>query len=182
MAEIAADESAAAAGDKKTGKPGLLQGKKKWWVIGGGIVGLLLLMYLIHQGQASNAAAGDNTAASNIDPATGYPTGSPADLAALGASGTTASAPSSAYPMPDTTTNNTTNTTTNNYTTTPGAVPNVKGMTITQALAALKSAGYKGNVTTPNLARGTSYIIGSQTAYQTGALAGTVNLEAVKKK
>jgi hypothetical protein len=183
MAEVNPDESASGAGEKKTGKLLDPKDKKSKWILGGLALLVVVIIYMIHRGQEQNAAA--NTASSstpsNIDPATGYPTGSPADLAALGQSGSVASTPSSSYPMGDTstTTNNTTNN--NTYTTTPGAVPNVKGMTIKQALAALSAAGYKGNVTTPNLARGTSYIIGSQTPYQTGALAGTVNLEAVKK-
>jgi hypothetical protein len=81
----------------KSGKPGKddakLKGKKggffekyKMWIILGGLIVLILVFYLARKNSATASTPADSTA-SNIDPSTGYPTGSAADLAALGESG-----------------------------------------------------------------------------------------------
>src|SRR5580700_5290123 len=62
--------------------------KYKWWIIGGVIVVILFVVWYIHkQGSSATTAANATQDQSNIDPATGYPYGSPADLAALGSAG-----------------------------------------------------------------------------------------------
>jgi hypothetical protein len=100
--EVHPEESAHKAGDKgvkPTGKMGGWVEKHKTIAYGGmALVLVLLYLFMKKGGSASSAgttAAGDNTAAqSGIDPATGYLYGSPADMAALGSSGTSASTPS----------------------------------------------------------------------------------------
>lgn len=80
---------------KKKGKESGF-GKYKWWIIAGAIIVVILIVVYMHS--QSNAASQANNQASNatngnIDPATGYPYGSPADLAALGSSGSIANQP-----------------------------------------------------------------------------------------
>lgn len=105
MAEVTADESAKAAGDKKEdlgakdakGK-GNFFAKHKMWFAGGAAV-LLGIFWLMSRNSSSSstqsAAAQQATqnAESGIDPSTGYSYGSPADIAALGGSGTVSATP-----------------------------------------------------------------------------------------
>lgn len=79
-----------------SGKPGKedLKGKKggklekyKWWIVGGLAFVVLLAFYFMRNKGGSGAANAAQAGGDNIDPATGYPTGSAADLAALGSSG-----------------------------------------------------------------------------------------------
>lgn len=87
-------------GEKGKKGEGKVWAKYKWWIIGGGIFVVILVWWIWHsnqgganqQGQqAANQAAQDQAAqqmaGTGIDPATGYLYGSPADLAALGGSG-----------------------------------------------------------------------------------------------
>src|SRR5215471_18894848 len=75
----------------KEGKKGDNFWKKyKWLLIGGLAVVLVMLWFFLRGGSASGSAstASQQTAANNgIDPGTGYLYGSPADIAALGGSG-----------------------------------------------------------------------------------------------
>jgi resuscitation-promoting factor RpfA len=64
--------------------------KNKWYIVGGlGVVAVLVFFFVSKSGSSSSNTAA--TGASNIDPATGYPTGSAADLAALNSAGGLAS-------------------------------------------------------------------------------------------
>lgn len=69
--------------------------KYKWWIIAGAIIVVLLVVWYMHQNNTSSAAntAASSPATDNIDPATGFPNGSPADLAALGSSGSLLTTP-----------------------------------------------------------------------------------------
>lgn len=85
---------------KKKGKESGF-GKYKWWIIAGAVIVILLVVWYMRQNSAS--ASGSSTsptspATDNIDPATGFPNGSPADLAALGSSGTLLPTPGPAGP------------------------------------------------------------------------------------
>lgn len=73
----------------KDGKKGNFWEKYKWFIILGVVVVVGIVGYVLMHNSSSNNAANTNPPAdtSNIDPATGYPYGSPADLAALGSSG-----------------------------------------------------------------------------------------------
>jgi hypothetical protein len=99
--EIKPDDKTLPDGDSKTGlKPkgsaGLKGafGKHKWLILGGGGIGIVALFMLMKSkgNAATSATAAQGTAAgtasAGIDPATGYQYGSPADVAALGGSGT----------------------------------------------------------------------------------------------
>jgi hypothetical protein len=81
-------------GKKKKGKG---FAKYKWWIIGGGIFIVLLLVYFLKHGSSSSsstpAADTSNSTTAPIDSETGYPEGSPADLAALGAAGSSSAVP-----------------------------------------------------------------------------------------
>jgi hypothetical protein len=72
--------------DTKKTKKGL--GKYKWWIAGGavGLVMVFLIMRSSGSSSSTNTAAQQaaSNAADNIDPQTGYLSGSAADLAALG--------------------------------------------------------------------------------------------------
>jgi hypothetical protein len=83
--------------DKKVkGKGGALK-KYKWYIVGGSAVVILLIWWVFKSKGSTSSQAASNAAAeeaasqqaqeSSIDPATGYPYGSAADLAALGSSG-----------------------------------------------------------------------------------------------
>jgi hypothetical protein len=135
---IAPEESAGAAGDKKLKKPG--DKKKTWYVVGGGTVALIILIYFLHK-----SASGSSTAAtsSNIDPATGYPTGSAADLAALAASGTSAATPGSGSGYQAGQEYNYNTETTSTDTNTQVEVPNLAGLSAGQAHNILVSLGLK---------------------------------------
>jgi hypothetical protein len=81
-----------------TGKPGGKEsgfGKYKWWIIGGGLLLVGLFWYFSRNSGSTSAqtAASNQAAQSGIDPATGYLYGSPADIAALGGSGSVAATP-----------------------------------------------------------------------------------------
>lgn len=81
--------------DKKV-KPGAKEGwkKYKWYLIGGGAILALLVLYFLKTGSSGSGASSPATSTdSNVDPATGYLAGSPADTAALGGSGTQATIP-----------------------------------------------------------------------------------------
>jgi hypothetical protein len=88
------------AGKPAPGKQGVFA-KYKWWIVGGGIVIILLLFYFMHSaGSSSSSNTASQQAAetaaqeeSDIDPATGYPYGSAADLAALGSGSSSTSVP-----------------------------------------------------------------------------------------
>src|ERR1700735_3595117 len=70
------------------GKESGFWGKYKWWIITGAIIVVVLIVWYVHkQGTSASTAATAQNNQSNIDPATGYPYGSPADLAALGSAG-----------------------------------------------------------------------------------------------
>lgn len=86
--EVKPHDEAGKAADLKPGKGkgGPLQ-KYKWWIVGGVLFVILLAYYFIHKNSAASASTtAANTTASDIDPSTGYVTGSAADLAALGQS------------------------------------------------------------------------------------------------
>jgi len=75
----------------------MFAGKKKWWWIGGGVI-LLAIVYMAikRSNTKSNAASAQQPglgASAPIDPATGFPEGSAADLAALGFSGSSTQIP-----------------------------------------------------------------------------------------
>jgi hypothetical protein len=84
------------AGDKKVsgGKAGAWIGKHKAIAYGGVVIVIVILYFILHK-SASASTTASTGASSDIDPATGYPTGSAADIAALnGGSGTSSSVPS----------------------------------------------------------------------------------------
>lgn len=91
--EIKADDHVTKDGKKgkeKKGKKGGVWEKYKWWIIGGVALLTVIGIWYFHSQSstaAQNAAGQAAQNQSNIDPATGYPYGSPADLAALGSSG-----------------------------------------------------------------------------------------------
>jgi hypothetical protein len=100
MAEAAAEPA----------KGGKKKGKYTWWIVGGGAFAILIIYFLFKNSSSSatnsaatNAAA---TAASDTDPATGYPYGSPADLAALGESSGSSEYGNNASTTPQGTVNN----------------------------------------------------------------------------
>jgi hypothetical protein len=104
MAEIEPGESASHAGDKTTGglhdaKTGNFYQKHKIPILAGGagilIAGFIVLRNHGASGSSSTPAqtAADTAAATGIDPQTGYEYGSPADVAALGGSGTVSAIP-----------------------------------------------------------------------------------------
>lgn len=81
--------------NKEIGGPGGKKGKKggtwakyKWWIIAGGIIVVILIWYFWKNKSGSAGQGPGGQANNNIDPATGYTYGSPADVAALGGSGT----------------------------------------------------------------------------------------------
>ncbi len=79
----------------KGGKAGSWVESHKPIVIGGGIVVLVILFIFLKKGSGSSSAAAApaaGTGTSAIDPATGYPQGSAADMAALGQSNAQAGA------------------------------------------------------------------------------------------
>lgn len=71
--------------DVKPKKGGKLE-KYKWWIVGG-LAFVVLLAFYFMRNSSSGSANAAQAGGDNIDPATGYPTGSAADLAALGSSG-----------------------------------------------------------------------------------------------
>jgi hypothetical protein len=85
--------------DKKDGKKGGTWQKYKWYIIVCGILVAVLIIYFVKKNGGSSSPSTAQTAAdtdeSQIDPATGYPYGSPADLAALGQGGNTSTTPTS---------------------------------------------------------------------------------------
>jgi hypothetical protein len=100
VAEVAPAEPAKAAGDKKVdtpGKKGSFYEKHKTWIYGGlGVLLVVLYLFMKKSGSNSSTAqqSAQNTAAqSGTDPDTGYLYGSPADVAALGGSGSVAATP-----------------------------------------------------------------------------------------
>lgn len=119
------DEPAKKAGEKPgIGKTGKWIEQHKAVAYGGMVVILILLfVFLRKSGGASSgqpASTAANTAAQGgIDPSTGYLYGSPADIAAMGGSGTSAGFPSG--DGGGSTTTNTTTTTNNYYGTKPPA-------------------------------------------------------------
>jgi len=98
--EVKPDEKAADAGEKKTdaakpadGKKGGFFQKYKVWLLGGGAV-VLAIFWLMSRNSSGSTATPASTAQNNgINPATGYLYGSPADIAALGGSGSVAATP-----------------------------------------------------------------------------------------
>jgi hypothetical protein len=94
--EVKADDKKLPDGDSKAKvKPGLLEGKKKIWIYGlGGVALVVVFLMMKSKSSAATTAAATPaaSAATNIDPATGYAYGSPADVAALGGSGATTAA------------------------------------------------------------------------------------------
>jgi hypothetical protein len=150
--------------------------KHKLPIMGVGAVILVILFIFMRRSSSSSSAA--NTAAaqaaetpstSDIDPETGYPYGSAADLAALGASSSAASIPSGS-----------TGTVTNNYYTTPATtsttptstlpagltiptsgtavIPNVRQLPASEAQSILTAAGFNVGMNVPS----PSSIVGSQ--------------------
>jgi hypothetical protein len=93
------DESAKAAGDK----PADLKKKKKgglmahpMWLAGAGAVVLVIFWFMARNKSGSSAAtqsSAQQASQSGIDPSTGYLYGSPADVAALGGSGSVTATP-----------------------------------------------------------------------------------------
>lgn len=91
-------------GEKKKGK-GLFKDKKNLLILGG--IVLVGIVFVAIRSANKNAAANGNTSAvtspvgagSAVNPATGYLYGSPADLAAQGASGTVSGVPGPAGPQ-----------------------------------------------------------------------------------
>lgn len=101
MAEskVEPEESAKAAGEKHadvTPKKGILEGKNKKWIYGGMALVLVVLLYFLRKSSSSSSTTGTGAAtaaSSDIDPETGAVYGSPADVAALGGSGSQAATP-----------------------------------------------------------------------------------------
>jgi hypothetical protein len=138
---------------KKDVKAGGKWGKYKWYIISGGVIILVLLIFFMRKGSGSGSSA-TTASTSNIDPATGYPYGSAADLAALGQSGTvtqppTGSSGGSGYgsqilselqtiqsQLPNSATSTASSQSLN-------VVPNVMGLTVNQAEAILTGSGFK---------------------------------------
>jgi len=83
-------------GDKKPGKGGFVK-KYKWWILGGGAALVLIIVLYMRSNAGASAAAAQPDASTNgtaaIDPATGYEEGTPADIAALGGSGSQSGLP-----------------------------------------------------------------------------------------
>lgn len=58
--------------------------KYKWWIVGGGGMILVIVFLAVRSSNSSaNTAAATQASSTGIDPLTGLPSGSPADLAAL---------------------------------------------------------------------------------------------------
>lgn len=95
-----AEEEKPPEGGKKTGK-GLFKDKKNWLILGA--VVLIGIVFVAIRSANKNAGTGNAGTATTgagpaVNPATGYLYGSPADLAAQGASGTVAGPPGPAGP------------------------------------------------------------------------------------
>lgn len=85
-------------GGKEKGKKGGTLSKYKWYFVGGGV--LLIVIYIAVKRSNANSNSSTSAQPSNVDPATGYSAGSPADLAALGYSTNSSSGSESTTPGP----------------------------------------------------------------------------------
>lgn len=105
-------------------KKGGVFGKHTALIAGAGVV-VLVVLYFLLKGNSSSSTTAAGTSTSTTDPATGYPYGSPADVAALNGSGMYQPYPQqgagvSGSGYGSTTTNNTTTNNTTNTSNLPG--------------------------------------------------------------
>lgn len=77
--------------DVKKGK-GFVQ-KYKWYILGGVVLIGVIVVWWVNRKGAGGSGSQDAGSQASVDPSTGYLNGSPADLAAQGASGVSAAAP-----------------------------------------------------------------------------------------
>lgn len=71
--------------ENKRGKSGVK--KYQWWIVGGVVLLAVIFFAVKKSNQNSNAAPSNANLQGSVDPATGYLYGSPADMAALGQTG-----------------------------------------------------------------------------------------------
>lgn len=166
MADNELDKSPDSKPEKGKKKGGDFFAKHKPLVIGGMVVILVMLFFFLRSGNSSASQQSGTSPANSTDPATGYPYGSPADVAALNGSGSYQPVPSSGSDAGSTTT---TNTTTNNTTVQPNTNPGYgKAGPVNNHYTAVSSsvaqkllsatANWKGGAARPFIWNGSAYV------------------------